>query len=106
MKRISVYGRYRVKVKARVKQRFWKRRIDGIKQRYWKYANRTKWEIRTGRYEFTGSGRELFKAVAIAREKTNPPKGFVEVAAKVYIRNPELYIEEDAEWLETDEESG
>ena len=105
MKRISVYGRYRVKVKARVKQRFWKRRIDGIKQRYWKYANRTKWEVRKGRYEFTGSGRELFRAVKIAKGKNNPPRGFVEVSAGEYVENPGLYIEEDAEWLESDEES-
>ena len=44
--------------------------------------------------------------MAIAREKTNPPKGFVEAAAKAYLRNPELRIEENAERLETDEESG
>ena len=105
VKRFSLYGRYRVRVKARVKQRFWKRRRDGIKQRYWKYANRTKWEVRTGRYEFKGSGKELYRAVAIAKKKTNPPKGFVEVSAEDYVRNPELYIEDDAEWLETDEES-
>jgi hypothetical protein len=73
-KKIAVYGVYEVRVPIR--QRFWKVRKDGIKQRYWKNTKKTKKVTKKGRYEFEGKGKDLYKAVVEAQHLT--PKGFVD----------------------------
>jgi hypothetical protein len=95
VKKIAVYGSYEAKV--RVKQRYWKMRKDGIKQRYWKKTKRTKTIEQSGRYEFYGKGRELYKATIKAHQFM--PKGFVHVSAKKFLENPEKYGLE-GEWIE------
>jgi len=86
-KKIAIYGIYEANVP--VKQRYWKRRIDGIKQRYWKNTTRTKKAEMTGRYEFYGKGKDLFKAVIKAHHVM--PKGYVDVSAQKFLKNPEKY---------------
>jgi hypothetical protein len=72
-------------------------RKDGIKQRYWKKTKRTKTIEQSGRYEFYGKGRELYKATVKAHKFM--PKGFVHVSAKQFLENPEKYGLE-GEWIE------
>lgn len=100
-KKIAVYGSYEAKVP--VKQRYWKRRRDGIKQRYWKIKHGVfkKAEF-SGRYEFHGKGKDLYKAVVKAHEIM--PKGFVDVPAEKYLNNPEKYGQEGI-WIDKKVES-
>jgi hypothetical protein len=100
VKKIAVYGSYEAKVP--VKQRYWKTRKDGVKQRYWKKTKRTKKVVMKGRYEFSGSGKNLEKAVI----KTNKivPKGFIDVSAEKFLAHPERYGYE-GEWIEREIES-
>lgn len=86
-KKIAVYGSYEAKVP--VKQRYWKRRRDGIKQRYWKKTKRMKKAAMSGRYEFHGKGKDLYKAVVKAHQLM--PRGFVDVSAEEFLENPERY---------------
>jgi len=100
VKKIAVYGIFEVEVP--VKQRYWKRRKDGIKQRYWKKTKRLKKVEASGRYEFHGKGKELYKAVVKAHEYV--PKGFVDVSARKFLENPEKYGLK-GEWIEKEIES-
>ena len=100
VKKIAVYGSYKAKVQ--LKQRYWKRRVDGIRQRYWKRTRRTKSVESKGRYEFDGSGKELYQAVVKAQEVM--PKGYVSVSAKQFLENPEKYGHYGS-WIERDVES-
>ena len=86
-KKIAIYGVYATNVP--VKQRFWKRRIDGIRQRYWKNTTRTKKAEMRGRYEFYGKGKDLFKAVRTAHKVM--PKGYIDTSAEKFLKNPEKY---------------
>ena len=65
-KKIAVYGNYEAKVQT--KQRYWIKRKDGIKQRYWKKTKHLKKETMSGRFEFSGKGKDLYKAVVQAHE--------------------------------------
>jgi len=87
VKKIAVYGSY--ETTEPVRQRYWKRRKDGIKQRYWKKTTRMKKVVKEGRYEFHGSGKDLFRAVAEAQKTM--PKGYVDVSAKEFLEHPEKY---------------
>lgn len=99
-KKIAVYGAYKTKVPVR--QRYWKRRRDGILQRYWKKTKRMKKVVRSGRYEFHGKGRDLYKAVVKAHHFM--PKGFVDVSATEFLERPERYGFE-GEWVDREVES-
>lgn len=99
-KEIAVYGRYEAKVP--VKQRFWKTRNDGIRQRYWKKTSRTKKTSMSGRYEFSGSGKALYMAVVKAHEIV--PKGFVHVSAEDFLSNTQRYGFEGV-WIDREVES-
>ncbi len=99
-KKIAVYGSYAAKVS--VKQRFWKRRKDGVKQRYWKKTKSTKKVIKSGRYEFSGQGRDLYRAVAKAHKIV--PKGYVDVSAERFLKNPGEYGSEGF-WIDREVES-
>ena len=88
VKKIAVYGKYEAKVPVR--QRYWHRRKDGIRQRYWhKPKGRFKKAVASGRYEFQGKGKDLYKAVVKAHQIM--PKGFVDVPAERFLKSPEKY---------------
>ena len=88
VKKIAVYGAYEDRVP--VKQRYWKRRKDGVKQRYWKVKRGCfKTVIQRGRYEFHGTGNDLYKAVVTAFHL--PPKGYLDISAEKFLRAPEKY---------------
>jgi hypothetical protein len=95
VKKIAVYGT--VEAEVPVRQRFWKRRRDGVKQRYWKRTERTKKTQMSARYEFHGKGKELYKAVRKAHDFV--PKGFVDVSAEKFLKNPEKYGSEGS-WID------
>lgn len=97
VKKIAVYGSY--KVKTPVKQRYWIKRKDGIRQRYWKRTKLKKTVEMKGRYEFSGKGKDLYKAVVKAHEIV--PKGFVDVSAEEFLKHPEKYGSEGY-WIEKD----
>lgn len=99
-KKIAVYGTYETPVTVR--QRYWKRRIDGVRQRYWKKTKRIKKAVMSGRFEFDGKGRDLYKAVVKAHRLM--PKGFVEVSAKEFLEHPKKYGCE-GEWVDKTVES-
>jgi phage-related minor tail protein len=99
-KKIAVYGTY--EIKKPVKQRFWKLRIDGIKQRYWKNTKRTKAETKKGRYEFEGSGKDLQRAVVEAQRIM--PKDFIDITAEEFLKDPEKYGEE-GRWIDREVDS-
>lgn len=100
VKKIAVYGSY--EAKTPVKQRFWVKRKDGFRQRYWKKTKRTKTVEMSGRYEFHGKGKDLYKAVVEATYIV--PKGFVDVSAEEFLKRPEKYGFE-GEWIEKEVES-
>ena len=97
VKKIAVYGSYKAKVAS--KQRYWIKRRDGIRQRYWKRTGRKKTVEMKGRYEFYGKGRDLYKAVMKAHHVM--PKGYVDVSAEEFLRHPEKYGFEGF-WIERD----
>jgi hypothetical protein len=87
VKSLAVYGSYVAMVPVR--QRYWIRRVDGIKQRYWKTTTRRKRAIGKGRYEFWGTGRDLYRAVRKSYHVV--PKGYIDVSAERFLRDPERY---------------
>ena len=88
VKKIAIYGAHETWVP--VIQRYWKRRKDGWKQRYWIKTKRMKSVVSTsGRFEFHGKGKDLYKAVMKATHYT--PKGFVDVSAEEFVEHPEDY---------------
>lgn len=100
VKKIAVYGSFEAKVLVR--QRFWHRRVDGVRQRYWHKTKRMKKVALSGRYEFYGKGKDLYKAVVKAHRIM--PKGFVHVSAEKFLEHPDRYgfI---GEWVEREVES-
>lgn len=99
-KKIAIYGSYEAMVPA--KQRYWIKRKDGVKQRYWKNTKQLKKVTGSGRYEFHGKGKDLYKAVAKAHQIM--PKGYVDVSAEHFLENPEKYGFE-GEWIDREVES-
>ena len=96
VKGIAVYGSY--VAYEPVWQRYWHRRIDGIRQRYWHKTTRLKKVEKTGRYEFHGPGRDLYRSVIEALRRV--PKGHVEVSAEEFLMSPEEYSQEGY-WVES-----
>lgn len=58
--------------------------------------------VRSGRYEFSGRGKPLYRAVALAHEVM--PDGYVEVSAEEFLKNPHKYGV-DGFWIEKEIES-
>jgi hypothetical protein len=100
VKKIAVYGAH--EVLEPVRQRYWHVRKDGIRQRYWHKTTRMKKVVKKGRYEFHGSGKELYKAV-IESQKIMP-KGYIDISAKEFLDNPQKYGQEGT-WIELEVES-
>jgi len=88
-RRVAVYGDYVPLV--HVRQRYRIRRRDGHIQRYWKKTKRMmqKGPVKSGRYEFYGRGKTLYKAIRLAHRVM--PEGFVGVSAEEFLRNPYKY---------------
>lgn len=101
-RKVAVYGDYVTHV--HVRQRYWIRRRDGIKQRYWKKTTRMarRGPVRSGRYEFYGRGKSVYRAVALAHDVM--PDGHVEVSAERFLRNPYRYGVEGY-WIDKEIES-
>ena len=97
VKGIAMYGSY--VAYEPVRQRYWKRRRDGIKQRYWKKTKRMKKVVKMGRYEFHGTGKDLMRAVIEAKRRI--PRGHVEVPAAEFLEAPEKYGDE-GHWIKTE----
>lgn len=95
VKKIAIYGAYMARVPVR--QRYWIRRRDGVKQRYWKKTKRLKKAEMSGRYEFHGKSKDLYKSIMTAHHFM--PKGFVDVSAVKFLEHPERYGFE-GEWVE------
>jgi len=102
VKRLSVYGDYETTEWVTVKQRSWIQRVDGVWQRYWKKTRVPVTVERSGRYEFTGTGKDLYRAVKLAHHYM--PRGYVEVDARDFLENPEDYGVL-GEWVDRDIES-
>lgn len=101
VKRIAVYGSFEAKVPVR--QRYWIKRKDGVKQRYWKTTKKTKLAEAKGRFEFSGKGKDLYKAVIAAHNVV--PQGYVKVDAEKFLEKPEDYSSEGV-WIKKEIESG
>ena len=111
-KTVAVYGTYKTKVP--MKQRYWKwvyhRKGEKAgqrwyKRRFWVFPkNRFKTVIRKGRYEFSGDGKALYKAIVTATEYV-PNKSHVVVSALDFIENPEDYGDNEGDWIDFDVES-
>ena len=100
-KKIAIYGSYEAKVPVR--QRYWIKRRDGIKQRYWKKTTRMKKVVLSGRYEFHGKGKDLYKAILKALRIM--PKRFVDVSAEMFLVDPMKYGYEGM-WIDREVVSG
>ena len=100
VKRIAVYGTYKNTVQF--KQRVWKKRKDGLRQRYWKKITKTIGKRAKGRFEFQGMGKDLYKAIIQAHNIM--PKGYVSVDAKKFVDKPEDYGTEGI-WIDKEVES-
>jgi len=98
-----MYGVFRALVPE--KERRWKLRIDGVRQRYWYNTGRKQEVVMRGRFEFEGTGRDLRRAVELViREFLVPRKQFVIVRAKEFLRHPKKYSRTGM-WIERDVES-
>ena len=103
-KRIAIYGVYETKVNVKQRYHKWiyKNGKKWYKRRVWKKTRRLKKVERSGRYEFWGKGKDLYKAVKKAHEYM--PKGYITVQAEKFVENPEKYGFE-GEWVEREVES-
>lgn len=124
-KRIAIYGVYEAKVPVRqrywkkIRRRYWKwvyhrkgpeagqrwykrRRWKTARQRVWKTTKRMKKAVFKGRYEFHGTGRDLYRAIILAHRYM--PKGYVDVSAVEFIEHPQEYGVE-GHWIERKIES-
>ena len=97
MKGIAEYGSFITY--ENVRQRYWIKRSDGILQRYWKKTSRLKKVVRSSRFEFTGSGKDLYRAIIETKVKGRVPRGYIEVPADEFLLNPEEYSTE-GEWID------
>ena len=95
VKGIAVYGTF--VIYEPVRQRYWIKRKDGVKQRYWKKTTRMKKVEKTGRFELHGPGKELYKSVVEALHRV--PQGHIEVSTEEFLRAPEAYSQEGY-WIE------
>lgn len=98
-KKIAIYGTH--VTYEHVRQRYWKWHYHRTgpkagekwyKKRVWKKTKALKRVEGKGRYEFTGTGKDLYRAVMRAHHKM--PRGYVDVEAEEFLEHPEEYGEE------------
>ena len=87
VKKIAMYGTYRTRIPE--KELRWKTRRDGIRQRYWYNTGKIDEVILDGRFEFVGTGRDLYRAVNLAITRYYVPRNqFMVVPADEFLENP------------------
>jgi hypothetical protein len=102
---VAFYGttRYKTKVLVSYKQRYVKRRKDGVKQRYWlKVARSTSKFVKGGeRLTVFGSAKDVAQVKnKIDRESWIPKRKFQDrVDAKGFLKSPEKYARK-GDWVE------
>jgi len=102
---VAFYGttRYKTKVLVSYKQRYVKRRKDGVKQRYWlKVARSTSKFVKGGeRLTVFGSAEDVALVKnKIDRESWIPKKRYVDrVRATLFLAEPERFARK-GEWVE------
>jgi len=108
-KKIAVYGTYEAKIPVRQRYRKWIYHRKGpkagqkwYKRRVWKKTTRTKKVVMSGRYEFHGKGRDLYRA--IVKALTIVPKGYIIVSAEKFLLRPMKYGYE-GKWIDREVES-
>lgn len=109
VKKIAIYGSFKAKVHVRQRYKKWcyhqKGKLEGqkwYKRKVWKKTKAMKKVVATGRYEFHGKGKDLFKAIVKAHRFM--PKGYVDVSAEEFLENPERYGDEGV-WIDREVES-
>lgn len=103
---ISVYGIKYTKVKRTYKQRYWIKiesyvRKDGVevkshKKRVWKKVIRRQIVRKPARFDISGSGNDIYRAlgrVLSKREPLVPKERHVEVEAREFLEHPWDYAE-------------
>jgi hypothetical protein len=105
---IAIYGttRYKAKVQTTYKQRYWKKRSDGIRQRYRKTVTRTTSRYVKGGQRLTiyGSAQDVAAATRKVHNEGWIPKKMYEdkVSAKGFLLNPKAHARK-GEWVDFDE---
>jgi hypothetical protein len=99
---VSVYGTYIAESPLYAPVQITRR--DGVKQTYWKRTRLTEPAAESGRYDFHGQGRQLYRAIMLAH-KYVPRKRFVDVSAEEFIKNPLKYGME-GRWIDREVDSG
>lgn len=90
--RIAIYGTWEIVGWMKYRQRYWHRKKSGGKQRYWHTVKKPrKFVTSDGRYEFSGSGKELMKAIISAKYDGWAPDGYITTTANEFLRNPEKF---------------
>ena len=107
-KEVAIYGPFAIIEQVTFKQRFWKwiyhrtgpkAGEKWYKKRVWRTVTRRK-EVRgKGRFELSGSGRDIMRAIVKIRSEGLVPRGYVRVSAKEFLRNPEKYSTE-GRWID------
>jgi hypothetical protein len=106
---VAFYGttRYKAKVKVTYKQRYLKRRKDGIKQHYTKKVTAHRVKLVKGGQRLTvyGSAPEIKQVKAkVEKEQWIPKRKYVDrVSAEVFLRNPQYYARH-GQWIDFDED--
>ena len=106
---VAFYGstRYRTKVKVSYKQRYWKRRKDGVRQRYTKRVTAHRTRMVKGGQRLTVYGSpEQVKQVKhkVASEGWIPKKKYVDrVNAEVFLQHPRKYARH-GKWTKFEEQ--
>ena len=110
LKKIAIYGSYITKVPVRQRFLKWIYHRKGpkagkkwYKRRVWKITKRMKKALKSGRYEFYGKGRDLYRA--ILKALTIVPKGYIIVSAEKFLSRPMIYGYE-GKWIDREVESG
>lgn len=98
---VAVYGNYPVRVP--VYESIVIESKDGVVQRRRLKTGKFREKVVSGRFEFYGRGKDLYKAVALA-QKYVPLKRFQVVSATEFFEDPEKYGKL-GRWVEKDVES-
>jgi hypothetical protein len=94
---VAFYGttRYKKKVQVTYKQRFWKRRSDGVRQRYRKTVTGYRYKNVKGGERLTvyGTPKQIKRVKRkIDREEWIPKKQYVDrVSAEIFLQHPRKY---------------
>lgn len=104
---VAFYGttRYKKKVTVTYKQRYWKKRSDGIKQRYHKKVTVKRFKYVKGGQRLTVYGSpEQIKQSKKLMEDWIPKKQYVDrVPARLFLKHPERFARK-GKWVDFKED--